>query len=92
MPVENLCGVFFEQRYAKTFVLYSVTEFFNIESKCDQEKLSFCFVFTSCQKPSESEILFDYAEGTLNLNGTVHSQQNALFCCDALMCFSVLLL
>ena len=92
MYVDNLSGVFFEQRHAKTVCFNSVADFFDVESNRDQEKLRFCFGFSSCQKPSESKILFDYAERTLDLNGSVHPQKDALLCRDPFLRFFVLFL
>ena len=92
MYVENSRRVFFEQRHAETIVLDSVAEFFDVECKCEQEKLCFGFAFSSCQKTSEPEVLLDHAEGALDLNRSVHPQQNTLFGRDAFLRFLVLLL
>ena len=92
MCVDNLCGVFFEQRHAKTVCYYSVAEFFDVKCECEQEELCFCFGFSSCQKPSELEILLNYAECALDLNGSIHPKQYAFLCCDPLLCLPVLFL
>ena len=48
-------------------------------SKRNQKKLGFCFWFSSCQKSSETVVLFYNSESTFDLNRTVHSQNDPFF-------------
>ena len=54
----------------------------NIKGKREQEELHFNVPFAAEEESAKGEVLFENAEGTFDLNGTVDAEQNAFIADD----------
>ena len=54
----------------------------NIKGKREQKKLHFNVPFSAEEKSAEGEVLFENAEGTFDLNGSIDAEQNAFVADD----------
>ena len=60
----------------------AIAKFLNIKGKREQKKLHFNVPFAAEQESAEGVVLFENAECSLDLNGTVDAEQNTFIADD----------
>ena len=73
-----------EQIEANSSFFRAIAEFFNVKSKGEKEKLGLNIPLASGQETTEPVVLFENPENSLDLDGSVPSQKNALVARESL--------
>ena len=68
-----------KQLQSKSSVFDAVTQFLDVESESQKEKLSLDVLLSPSQEPSETVIFLQNSEYTLHLNGSIHPEQSTFF-------------
>ena len=58
-------------------------EFVDVECHGQEENLCLYLYLSAQEKTPEPHVLLEHAEDSFDLDGTVHSQENALVCIDS---------
>ena len=72
-------------------ILNAIAKFLNIKGKRKLEKLHFNVPFATEKKTAESVVMFENAECSLDLNGSVDTEQNTFIADDIVKRLSAML-